>query len=311
MDNETNTKKIAETAIVAGIMALLTLLGIALPFIGLLYPVGAIVSGVKSGTRYSILAVIVSTLIAATISEPIYALSIGFTLGIPGVVCAELINKRVSNTTRLMGTALVMFTTVVFSLVFLGYLTGISIPEMIKQNAQEAININKEVFGSIYKDTVKFEEALNLTADIFYKLTPALLFIVSVMIPYVNYLVSYKVLKALKKPIYRMTEFKNFKLPSHFASGSLVMLFTAYISRYLGLSEGDIVFYNIMAIVSFAFLIQGISVVVYKLDEKKTKKIVRGFVYALMILSTPILALISLVGVFDLLFDIRKLDNKN
>lgn len=136
---------------------------------------------------------------------------------------------------------------------------------------------------------------------------PTILLLLSLIISYANYYISVVLIGKLGVVV-KMPRFSNFKLPSNIMYGTFAMLTGVYLLKFLKVDSYEAILINVVALISFMFVIQGLSVIDYLLI--KAKMIIGVRILLLMIITVfiaPLVTIITILGLIDTLFDIRKL----
>jgi uncharacterized protein YybS (DUF2232 family) len=69
----------------------------------------------------------------------------------------------------------------------------------------------------------------------------------------------------------------------------------------------DVIFMNLIVLVGTVFIIQGLAVTDYYLLQLKMNSIARGILMFILVILSPMLTVISLLGGADIVLDFRKL----
>lgn len=136
---------------------------------------------------------------------------------------------------------------------------------------------------------------------------PSIIMISSLVIAYINYLVSALILRRLGYGIVSIPKFSRFQLPNNILLGTGIMFLGAFILKVLKLFYYETILLNITVIVSFMFFAQGLSVIDYKLIQRKTPMLLRVFIIIVFAMLLPFGWMISILGVLDVIIDFRKL----
>ena len=192
----------------------------------------------------------------------------------------------------------------------MGDMSGVSIINQLEdffaQTLNSQIEILKDMDLSAY-EVLKIKDVLENAMDYVLLILPAIMIIFSLVIAYLNYLISSLMLRRLGYGIVSIPKFSRFKLPNNVLLGTGIMFLGAFILKSLKLFYYETVFLNITVIASFMFFTQGLSVIDYKLIEKDLGKIPRVFIILFFTIMLPLGWIISLIGVLDVIIDFRKL----
>lgn len=135
---------------------------------------------------------------------------------------------------------------------------------------------------------------------------PVILFLVSILVCYSNYYFSVIALRKAGLGIVNIPRFSKFKLPNNIMQGIIVMFIGVFIMKSLQLPYYETVFLNVVALIWFMFIIQGLSVVDFLLIKLKWRLSLRVFLIIVMAAFAPLGTMISIIGISDVIFDLRK-----
>ena len=156
-------------------------------------------------------------------------------------------------------------------------------------------------------EVLKIRDLLENAMDYVLLILPAIVIIFSLVISYLNYLISSLILRRLGYGIVSIPKFSKFKLPNNVLLGTGIMFLGAFIIKGLKLFYYETILLNITVIASFMFFTQGLSVVDYKLIEKNLGRIPRLLIILFFTIILPLGWLISFIGILDVIIDFRKL----
>ncbi len=151
-------------------------------------------------------------------------------------------------------------------------MSGVSIINQLEdffaQTLNSQIEILKDMDLSAY-EVLKIRDVLENAVDYVLLILPAIVIIFSLIIAYLNYLISSMMLRRLGYGIVSIPKFSKFKLPNNVLLGTGIMfLGGAFIIKALKLFYYETILLNITVIASFVFFTQGLSVIDYKLIKK-------------------------------------------
>ncbi|WP_026895389.1 YybS family protein [Clostridiisalibacter paucivorans] len=311
MNLKDKTTKFTEIAIITSIMTIFIFLGLyAIPIIFILYPVPFIVLAVRHGIKYSIMSILVSCALASILIEFFVGVFIFIIFGAISVVLGYMINEKYKSYQIIGGGTLISLVTVALLLYVMGIFTGINLVDPIKDFFNEALQFQKQILGTMDFTQYEINEILDMLKQ-GYNYTmlamPTIIIISSVFLVYINYYISVVILNRLGNKVDYIPKFKHFKLPGNVLMGILVIFLGTTIIRVLKLFYYDTIFLNVITVLSFIFLIQGLAVVMFFLDRKKINKFIKAILFVLILLSGPLNIIISFIGVADILFNFRKI----
>lgn len=303
--------KVFETIFVIAIATIFMLIGIYyLPWITFLYPSFFIILGVKYGINYNIISLIISTLSIGLMIDNVSGIFIFLTFAPLSIALNYTIKKRTKSFEIIVISTLVLLASFLLVVNIMGDMSGVSIINQLEdffaQTLNSQIEILKDMDLSAY-EVLKIKDVLENAMDYVLLILPAIMIIFSLVIAYLNYLISSLMLRRLGYGIVSIPKFSRFKLPNNVLLGTGIMFLGAFILKSLKLFYYETVFLNITVIASFMFFTQGLSVIDYKLIEKDLGKIPRVFIILFFTIMLPLGWIISFIGVLDVIIDFRKL----
>jgi len=107
-----------------------------------------------------------------------------------------------------------------------------------------------------------------------------------------------------------MENFSDFKLPMHFIYGITFILVLSYLSGLVGMIEFNTISLNIILVLIYVFAFQGASILFYYLDQRNINNFLKGLILVLLIVFQAMFIL-SIIGWLDMIFDFRRIKNKD
>lgn len=292
---------------------LLALLGIHfVQFALIIFPVLFIANIIKDGLGEGLTNMIV-TLIIIGIVDSLYA---GVFLGLAFIpftlMISNLIKKRKDNSEILGFSALTFFVSILLIFIVINLL-GVDVVKYIESSFKQFIDMQLEAIENIDLSNSEIFNTKQLLEDTYKYLLliiPSLFLILSAFISYINYFLSSMILDKAGIKIVNVPKFAKFSLPNNVAFGSLIMFGLTYLSGKIGFTYYETVIVNIGVLVSMGLFIQGLSVVDHLLNKLKVNLIFKIIFYITFIFSTSLVSILTIVGLVDLIFDLRKLRKK-
>ncbi|MGN9166093.1 DUF2232 domain-containing protein [Tissierellaceae bacterium HCP3S3_D8] len=303
-------RRTIETILLITIMALYTVFGLYyIPYILLLLPAPFIAFGVKNGIISNVINMIITCMIVGLID------SFGTTLFliisfIPiTIVSSYLIKKKRKNTEILGISAIVFFISLLIILSFVDAGGGgfvAQLEEGFKQLLSAQLDMFKDMDLTSY-EILKLEELLENAYKYLLLIMPAILLVLSLVVSYLNYLLATIGLKKMKVGIFNIPKFSRFRLPNNIIPGMLIMFSIAYIMKKMEVPYNEAILVNLVVLVGFMFVIQGLSIVDYFFTRMRVYPIIRVILYILFLFNSPMVTIISILGFIDIIFDIRRI----
>jgi len=314
LNSELNNRnsEIIRTLVLTTILALFGMY--YFPFIMFLYPVMFIVLGVRHGARYSLMGLLASASLLGLIVDIISGILmfIAF-MPLTLIIINSIVRRRKATKTLLYST--IAFLVSVIMIVSFVNMNGVSVIGQLKGNITQIVNSQMDLLGQLNLTKEQVAEIRNLQGsylEIVLAVIPSVIIIFSLVISYLNYLISSLLLRNKEYAVVFIPSFSNFELPKNIFLGLGIMFLTTFLLHNFNLINSFEVILNLIVLTIFVFFVQGISVIDHKLKEKRIKIGWRVFLIILILDFIPIIGLLAiLLGLFDVIFDFRKLRSSN
>ncbi|KPU26560.1 hypothetical protein TR13x_09445 [Caloranaerobacter sp. TR13] len=310
MNLNDKTKAIAEAGMITALTIILALIGINIfSIVILLYPVPFIILGFRRNLRYSILSIIVSSFVLGILIDLLTGIFMLLLFGPLSIAFVYLLNKKEKSYKVLIVTTLVFFGSILTVILLSGYIFGISFVEHMELSLNRAFEVQLEMIKNMSLtnyEMSKIKSMMDMIIDYMIAILPASLIIFSGFIAYLNYLISGAVLRKIGNRDIHVPRFKYFKMPSNAILGILVIFISTWLIKYFKMFYYQTIFLNVMIIVLFILFIQGLAVLVFYLDKRKTNKFIKAIILVLSVMYIPMWLLISFIGFVDSLINFRK-----
>lgn len=320
MSNKLSVRDLTEGAMLAALSVMLFFASHALPFIGtfLLMIVGVPLT----------LLVIRRGMPAAAIASAAATLAVSFLFGLPMGVTFVVLYLPLSLAVGWMfahrrGAGKTIVAAVVASSVSVALLLllGVAITGFSMEALAERMNAVADMMIATYRDAGLLEQmaAQGMTEDVLRQsihagmaLLPAMMVIMGGILGLVHFVVSRFTMRKLRMKIPRMPKFSQWYLPSWSIWGLIVAWSGWLLADYLQLGYLTTFAINIMVIYGALLFFTGLSVLAHFM---KFQQMTTGFkvliIFFGMIFISGVFLLSVLAGLFDLIFDFRKLRKAN
>ncbi|SDM97773.1 YybS family protein [Bacillus sp. OK048] len=310
-----NVRKLTEGAILLAAFAVLLLLTIYVPLLGMIVnlflAVPFMLFAAKNDVK-DILVFLISSLLLSFIVGTIMSLPLTLAYGTTGVVIGYFIQKKKNMGFLFISGSLVFLINLIIIYVSSIVLFKIDmITEMIDM-MRESITTSADLlknFGNP-QDTEKvieqFENGLNLIKT----LIPTLFVLSSLLIVFIIQLVSLPIIKRFGINVEKWKSFKDITLPK---SLLYYFLFTLLLSMLMNPAEGTfwyMAIINMTYILQFLMILQGYTFIFYFFDQKGISKAVSIMIAIFTFIVPFFLYIIGILGIIDLGFGLRKGYNK-
>lgn len=307
-------RKIAEVILTVGISTIVMLLGIYyIQWIIFFFPAPFIILGVKYGLNYNIISMIVSALSIGMMTDNVSGMIILLAFSPLSIALNYLIVNRKKTLQTMVVSTLVSLVSFILVLSLMKDASGVSIIHQLDEFFSQVINTQIEALKDMQMsqyEILQIEDFLESAFEYVLLIIPSLIIIFSLVTAYINYFISSIVLRRLGYGIVSIPRFSRFSLPNNVLLGTGIMFLGAFLLRWLKLFYYETVLLNIIALASFMFFVQGLSVIDYRLIKRDKGIIFRILILLFFILVLPAGGIITFVGILDIILDFRKFKKK-
>jgi uncharacterized protein YybS (DUF2232 family) len=310
-----NVRKLTEGAILLAAFAVLLLLTIYVPFLGMIVnlflAVPFMLFAAKNDGK-SIVVFIIASLLLSFIVGTIMSLPLTLAYGTTGVVIGYLIQKQ-----KNMGVLFITGSLVFLINLIIMYVASIvlfkvdMITEMIDM-MRESLNVSADLlknFGNP-QDSEKVLEQFNNGLNLIKTLIPTLFVVSSFFIVFIMQLISFPIIKRFGVKVEKWKSFKEISLPK---SLLYYFLLTLLVNMLMNPEEGTfwyMAIINMTYILQFLIILQGYTFIFYYFDKKGFSKAISITIAIVSFLIPIFLYIVGILGIIDLGFDLRKGFNK-
>lgn len=315
MNLNNNTKALTETAVVTALMVVFALVGVYfLNIIIVLYPIPFIILGVRHGTKYNILSLVVSSLVLGVLTSIVLGIFLFVFLGFMSILLTYMLKRKYSTSQILMLTAGILLISILVALTLFNFITGTSLISDMENFIDEAIESSYEEvkdmgFTSYEQEEVK--KIIETFYEYFVLLMPFIIITSSLFISYINFWISVAILRRLGDKTKVVPRFKRFTLPSNIILGTSVIIICTFIIGYFEILYYETIILNVVALMTFVFFLQGLAVVAFLIDKLTINKIFKWIFLGLAVINVFLNMIIALAGFLDALLDFRKIRQVN
>ncbi len=311
MNVNNSTTALTEAAIIAAIMVVFVLFGIYIfPIVLMIYPVPFIILGIRHGSKYNILSMIASSIIVGMFTDITMAMILFIVFGLLAISLTYMIRRKYNTSQIVMFNTAVALISMLIAVAILNYITGTSLISDIEASLSQVLEIQlntiKDMGLSSY-EIIQMTDVLKTAHSYMILLIPFFLIISSMFSAYINYWLSVVVLRRLGNKQIAIPRFKFFSLPRNIILGAFVIFLASALIRYLEILYYDPILINVIGLLIFVFFLQGLAILVYLIDKLKFYKIIKGALIVLAIINFVFIAILSFIGMLDIVFDFRKL----
>jgi len=313
-----HTKALVEGAIFAGVTAVLGVLYYYMQYLGIIamvWPVPVIIVGYRNGLKASILSALSAGLIVSLVTQPLVGVGLLAGFGLPGVLMGYMIKKKVNPYIIVLICGLVLSITMAGEFLISLTASGIDMADFLagidsalKQQLEMLLDIYKR-FGITETDLQTMKDNLDQIIRMMKLIFPSSLVLSGLMFSFIDYKLTRLILKRIGHMIPEIEQFSKWRIIEPYSFILLGLVVLAGIVPYLGLSILTAVALNISTLLMLIFTVVGVSVIVYYAgiygDRNGIPKVLRRIIVVIVILV--FMRLVALVGILDLVFNLRKL----
>lgn len=301
---------ILETFGVALFMVLYTVIGFnTFPIILILFPILFIAYGVKNGLINGILIMAVVSGIIGFMTDMTSGLLLFLTFAPMTIVIIYGIKNRRKSIEILAASSVVFFLIMLLMVSYFHGLSGINIATELQNNLKNILDVQVDMFKDMELTNLELLRVKDLLENAYkymLMIVPSMMIIASFLISYINYFLSAIILRKINIGVINIPRFSKFKLPNNIVPGILIMFLGAYLTKNIEGFNFDAVLANLVLLVGFMVYIQGLAVIDSLMIKKKVKYGIRMVLLLISVFFTPLVSIISILGLLDIFIDFRK-----
>lgn len=301
----------------AGILGMEVLAGLIaiyfFPFLLILFPLGFVIYGVKHGFVNMGLLIAITAAVIGLVSDFTSALVVIGMFGPMAFGMTYSMRKRRRPLEVLATGSIVFFASTMLLFAFFGNATGTSVVKQVEETFRETLFMQLEMLEGMGMSVYELDKTRTMLEDAYSYLIlilPAILMVLSFVVSYLNYLLSVRLLRALGIGILPMPWLHKFTVPNNFGIGMLVVFVGLFAVKSFDSGFYDVIFMNLIVLVGTVFIVQGLAVIDHYLLQLKMNSVTRGILMFILIMLSPMLTIVSLLGGADIVLDLRKLRRK-
>lgn len=306
-----------EGGVLAAVSIIFALISVYVPvlgtFVNLIWPVPIILLGVRHGYKWSILSTVVAGMIISILMHPMQAVGVVVGFGLIGIVLGHAFRSGFSPLKAMVWGSIASLISKGAVIIIVTAVMGFNPVHTQTEAMSGAIGQVVEIyrsFGMNEVDLAKLAESLKAMIGMIKIILPAAFGIASVFDTYINFLVAKAVLKKLGHTIEPFPPFKSWNLPQYILGVyGLSLLAVTWLHN-----QPETMLYkaavNLQVLAVVALLVQGLALFYYFTDKYNLSKIVKSIILFLIFTNGLFSQALIFAGVFDLVFDYRKLRSK-
>lgn len=307
-------RSIIENVVVILIMSLYIVYGMYfVPLLIIFIPLPFVILGMRNGLKNNIISIAITSLIVGMVLDMPSAVILLLMFAPLSVALNYCIEKRKKTSEIILISTATLFISLLIITAAGNLVAEISGAGETQQLVAEMVTMQvdklKEM-GVSSSQIMKDVEILEAAYEYMLITLPSMLVVVSVIVSYLNYLLATLVLRKMGYGVVSSPKFSKFKLPDNIIMGSGVMFISVIVMGWLKVPYHNALLLNITLLVGFIFFTQGLAVVDFLLIKAKVKTVFRMILLFVNIIFVPMSGVLFFVGMFDSVFDMRKIGRR-
>jgi len=319
MNRNIKTSSMTEAAMISGILVLFAYISSFLvSLLMFFYPLPAIILAKRRGLKYAVLSLAAADLIITMLLGVQIGISFIILFSPLAVALSYGICKDENPNKTIMFGAMAFMVSFVVMILMMQFIMGINFVQQMVEITKESFNMSKEILlktardvdSDKFKETLKYFEETGMAMVTFMgQQFPSMLISASVLTSYINYFAVCKFAKRFSIDIKQHEGLSNFSFPNTFILAMALLVLLSYLLGVFKVNV-NIVQMNLFMICYMAMFIQGFAVAKFYLIKWNVNKGLRTLILISIFLMVGFAQALALVGIVDLVFDIRKIRQK-
>lgn len=310
------TSAMVEAGILAAIAVVMALISMYVPvigaFINFVWPLPVIICGTRNGIKYSIMTLVVASLIIAIVISPIQAFFLGIIFGLLGLVLGECLRRHLPPVKIMLYGSIAAIIALVLNVVMSFAILDIDPIAMIFSQLDSSLNTMAEFYRSHGISEEETKAAIASHAEMLKMMRiimPGAFFLSAPLFAFINYFVAKKILTRLGERYEELPPFTQWIVPGWVLIPFMLSL--GGVTYFFINKQTETWMYklcvNVQTVCTFALVLQAIVLVYWYVQNKNKPKWWAG-VATTLIFFVPIFSQIMVyVGAFDIVVDFRKI----
>lgn len=307
---------LVEAAIFAAIAVVFNLVFYYIPVLGILVnmlmPLPVAICGMRCGLRWSIMSLLVASVLVALLVNPLHALFFAGVFGIMGVVLGECMYRRYLPARLLIISSVGALIGLGVNLLLAFFTMGINpITTMVSafDEAVPEVLATLDSLGMDPKAVAQMKQQMQTMVAMIKIIFPGAFVIMAPLLALVNYVAARKVLSRVGETFPSFPSFADWTLPFMVAPAYFLGLFGLQYLHGLGWQETwqYVLVANIWAVTGVLLVVQGLSLVFWLVRKYHKPKGWATAAVALCFLIPFVSMVVTYAGAYDLFVDFRRL----
>lgn len=309
------TSAMVEAGIMAAIAIVMALIIMYVPvlgvFVNFLWPLPIVICGCRHGLKWSIMTLLVATIIIAMLMSPINAFFLAAIFGLLGLILGECMRRHLSPMKLMLYGSVGGIIALVLNIVLSFLVLGIDPINMMFTSFDESLVQLAEYYREHGMSEADIKTSIDSYKEMFRMMRiimPGAFFLCAPVMAFVNYIAAKKILVKLGESFEDFPAFILLKVPKWVLWPYCIsLLAVTYFYQTDQSSWMYNVSVNVQTVCSFVLVFQGIVLLYWFVDTRKKPRWWAN-IGMLLLFAIPIFSQIMVyVGAFDLVFDFRKI----
>lgn len=309
------TSAMVEAGIMAAIAIVMALIIMYVPvlgvFVNFLWPLPIVICGCRHGLKWSIMTLLVATIIIAMLMSPINAFFLAAIFGLLGLILGECMRRHLPPMKLMLYGSVGGIIALVLNIVLSFLVLGIDPINMMFTSFDESLVQLAEYYREHGMSEADIKTSIDSYKEMFRMMRiimPGAFFLCAPVMAFVNYIAAKKILVKLGESFENFPDFVLLKVPKWVLWPYCIsLLAVTYFYQTDQSSWMYNVSVNVQTVCSFVLVFQGIVLLYWFVDTRKKPRWWAN-IGMLLLFAIPIFSQIMVyVGAFDLVFDFRKI----
>lgn len=309
------TSAMVEAGILAAIAIVMALISMYVPvlgaFVNFLWPLPIVICGCRHGFKWSVMTLLVATIIIAVIISPINAFFLAAIFGLLGLILGECMRRHLPPMQMMLYGSIGAVLALIINIVLSFLLLGIDPIEMIFTSFHESLG----QLAAYYREHGMGEEEIKKIVDGYAEMLrmmrvimPGAFLLCAPIMAFVNYIAAKKILTKLGESFTDFPPFVKLQVPGLVLwPYGISLLSVTYFYQTDQSSWLYTLSVNVQTVCSFVLVLQGIVLLYWFVESKGKPRWWANLATALLFVIPLFSQIIVYVGAFDMVFDFRKI----
>jgi uncharacterized protein YybS (DUF2232 family) len=306
----------------AALTSVLALINIYIPILGvgvvMIWTLPVVAVCVRYGVKMALCTLVVSGIIIIMLTSPIVAIALIIPCGVPALLLGMAFQKRLSTARTLFMMTVGTLVALLLSFTVFLFFSGMNLSDQIMLMQEQM----KDSWTALYDmgktsgwiETLMTKEdflsQMNQIMEIMYQILPSSMIIYSLLSSIVSYVLSYKILTRVKISLPIPLPFRLWRWTWWLIWGIIIGLSCLLIGNHSGLPILSRIGINFISVFQWIYIINALSVTAFflgRIEKKWRKMTIFILVITIIVFWSGMLYLMIVIGLVDMLFNLRKL----